>query len=38
MLNIGKFNVRIVKNGDKYGRDFCLTYDENKPMRRKHHA
>lgn len=32
MLNIGKFNVRIVKNGDKYGRDFCLTYDENKPM------
>jgi hypothetical protein len=32
MLNVGKYNVRIVKNGDKYGRDFCLTHDNDKPM------
>jgi hypothetical protein len=25
MLKVGKFNVRIVKLGDKYGRKDCLT-------------
>ena len=35
MTNLGKnsngvpFNSRIVKKGEKYGLDFCLTYDEN---------
>lgn len=38
MTNLGKnsngvpFNSRIVKKGEKYGLDFCLTYDENEPL------
>jgi len=28
LLSIGKWNVRIVKTGDKYGRDMCLTNDK----------
>jgi hypothetical protein len=32
MIKVGKYNIRIVKNGDKYGLNFKLTYDENKPM------
>lgn len=32
MLQLERFNVRIVNNGEKYGRDFCLTHDEDKPM------
>jgi hypothetical protein len=32
MIKVGKYNIRIVKNGDKYGLDNKLTYDENKPM------
>ena len=32
MLQLERFNVRIVNNGDKYGREFCLTHDEDKPM------
>ena len=32
MLQLDRFNVRIVNNGEKYGREFCLTHDEDKPM------
>ena len=32
MIKVDKFNVRIVRKGDKYGREFCLTYDEDQPM------
>ena len=28
LLALGKWNVRIVKTGDKYGRDMCLTNDK----------
>lgn len=32
MLQIEKFNVRIVCKGDRYGRADCLTHDEDRPM------
>ena len=32
MLQLDRFNVRIVNNGEKYGREFCLTHDGDKPM------
>lgn len=32
MITVDKFNVRIVNKGEKYGRDFCLTHDGDKPM------
>ena len=32
MLQLDRFNVRILSKGDKYGRDFCLTHDEDKPI------
>ena len=32
MITVDKFNVRILRKGDKYGRDFCLTHDEGKPL------
>ena len=32
MLQLERFNVRIVNKGDKYGREFCLTHDTDKPM------
>ena len=32
MITVDKFNVRVVNKGDKYGRDFCLTHDEDKPL------
>ena len=33
MITVDKFNVRIVRAGDRYGRDFCLTHDkEDKPL------
>ena len=32
MITVDKFNVRIVNKGDKYGRDFCLTHNEDKPL------
>jgi hypothetical protein len=28
LLELGKWNVRIVKTGDQYGRDMCLTNDK----------
>jgi len=28
LLKLGKWNVRIVNTGDKYGRDMCLTNDK----------
>ena len=28
MLKVGKYNVRIVNAGDKYGRNDCLTNDK----------
>lgn len=32
MITVDKFNVRIVRAGDRYGRDNCLTHDEDKPL------
>jgi len=32
MITVDKFNVRVVDKGMKYGRDFCLTHDSEKPM------
>jgi hypothetical protein len=32
MITVDKFNVRVVNKGDKYGRDFCLTHEEDKPL------
>jgi hypothetical protein len=32
MITVSKFNVRVVNQGDKYGRDFCLTHDGDKPL------
>lgn len=31
-MKIDKFFVRIVRKGDRYGLDFCLTHNENEPM------
>ena len=28
MLNVGKYNIRVVQTGDKYGRNDCLTNDQ----------
>ena len=32
MITVDKFNVRIVRMGDKYGRNYCLTHGEDKPL------
>ena len=32
MITVSKFNVRVVNQGDKYGRDFCLTHDKANPL------
>jgi len=32
MITVSKFNVRVVNQGDKYGRDFCLTHDGDRPL------
>ena len=32
MMTVDKFNVRIVRAGDRYGRDNCLTYDKDEPL------
>jgi len=32
MITVDKFNVRVVNKGDKYGRDFVLTHNEDKPL------
>jgi hypothetical protein len=29
MITVSKFNVRIVNKGDTYGRNFCLTHNED---------
>jgi len=31
-MKIDKFNVRIVRTGDSYGLNFCLTHGENAPL------
>ena len=31
-MKIDKFNVRIVRTGDSYGHNFCLTHGENAPL------
>lgn len=31
-MTVDKFTVRLVRNGDKYGRDFCLTHDRYEPL------
>lgn len=30
--SIEKYTVRFVNKGEKYGLDFCLTHDDDKPM------
>ena len=32
MITVSKFNVRVVNTGDKYGLDFCLTHEGDKPL------
>ena len=32
MLKVDKYNVRIVRKGDRFGRDDCLTHDDDRPM------
>jgi hypothetical protein len=32
MLSIDKFNVRIVRNGDRYGRNMCLEHAGLEPL------
>jgi len=32
MITVDKYNVRVVNKGDKFGRDFCLTHESDKPM------
>lgn len=32
MIKTGKFNVRIVRTGDRYGLRDCLTHDEKEPL------
>lgn len=32
MITVDKFNVHIVRAGDRYGRDNCLTYDKDEPL------
>jgi hypothetical protein len=32
MLKVNKYNVRIVRKGDRYGRDDCLTHDDDRPV------
>ena len=32
VLNGKRFTVRIVREGDRYGRDDCLTHDEDEAM------
>lgn len=32
MITVDKFNVRILRKGDKYGRDECLTHNEDRPL------
>ena len=32
MITVSKFNVRVVSKGDKYGLNFCLTHNEDKPL------
>ena len=29
MIKVSNYNVRIVRKGDKWGRDFCLTHDQD---------
>lgn len=31
-MKIDKFNVRIVRKGDHYGLDFCLTHSKDEPL------
>ena len=32
MITVSKFNVRVVNKGEKYGLDFCLTHNSDKPL------
>jgi hypothetical protein len=32
MITVDKFNVRILRKGDKYGRNNVLTHDEDAPL------
>ena len=32
MITVSKFNVRVVNQGDKYGRNLCLTHSKPEPM------
>jgi hypothetical protein len=31
-MRIDKFNVRVVRKGDRYGLSFCLTHDKDEPL------
>ena len=32
MLKVDKFNVRIVRRGDRYGRDDMFAHEEDQPL------
>ena len=32
IITVGNFNVRLVNDGEKYGRDLCLTHNEQDPL------
>jgi hypothetical protein len=32
MITVDKFNVRVVTKGEKYGLNFCLTHNGDKPL------
>jgi hypothetical protein len=32
MITVDKYNIRVVDKGMKYGRDFCLTNESEKPL------
>jgi hypothetical protein len=32
MITVDKYNIRVVGKGEKYGRDFKLTNNEDKPL------
>jgi hypothetical protein len=32
MITVDKFNVRVINKGEKYGLNFCLTHNQDKPL------
>ena len=31
-MKIDKYHVRVVRSGDRYGLNFCLTHDKDEPL------